>query len=360
MQIWIILTISLLIFVAKSWDQEHIFGENLMPLPMRTNIYSAFRESVTSLMNSGKFHDVSDPLVIFEAHGLAVLKVKQFGFERRLYVFFERSSYPERALEYFKKHYEIQKSKAGIYIERITTPVIQNRKNMQFLSTVYAEFLSPANYPLFKASTPGNRDHHTRKLIRLIGQIVRAFAVLNHLANVYHGNIKLSNLMIKKVKGEYFPVITNLDRSITMRHIYQSTEELMYEPEYQPPEIENLIIKTVFDNKNIKINKVTYYLDLNFKEEAYALGTTLLKLIKINEEHINVKNKSLERVKKILTLMIDPDPELRNSNRKTLKLLIEHSNTIRKVLKPITWIPQSYEIRSKSKAIKSILNGSDL
>lgn len=155
-----------------------------------------------------------------------------------------------------------------------------------------------ANHLLVSTTTvPTIRN--TYRMIGFMIRLLRAFAMLNFNAGVYHADVKPENLLVKYVGKErvMHPVVIDFDLTMIKKETTQHFDGLKYTLGYRSPELTKIVPGGDFEKRDlskraIQVNAFDAYIINNeFKEEAYAVGKTMDKILKSHEtENIMIMN----------------------------------------------------------------------
>lgn len=166
---------------------------------------------------------------------------------------------------------------------------------------------------------------NSKKLFRLLGKTILAFAELNFKAKILHGNIKPENIMVKYKKNsnhfdkEFDPVVINFSKMLENNTKKDLPDQVVrYSLGYFPPELDRKIsIVQLYNDPYPRYVSENYKYSKDFLEDVYALGKTIENLLKIHAKYIietQCEIKKLIEISNEMTQHIPDDDETSEPN----------------------------------------------
>lgn len=154
-------------------------------------------------------------------------------------------------------------------------------------------------------------EDNTQLFIETVYKILKGFKTLNFDAGYLHGDIKPENMIIVEDNGYYEPRIIDFDLSFKPTTDYQTNRRIppwmVYTDGYRPPEIQRFC--QVHNNQLQYPHYFSLYnFDQFFREDAFALGQTLKKILYNNKGLVLLDDPIIKFISDtIIRWMIEPN-----------------------------------------------------
>ena len=191
------------------------------------------------------------------------------------------------------------------------------------LCGIMMERALPVTKPMFAAAVSAEqREENTVDFIRFAIRTLYGFSIMHFQAKYLHADIKPDNLMyIKTAQGEIKPRIIDFDLTFNRRKLL-NPGFLTYTPDFRPPELLAIAPTNHLGGAGYKKLRAYVY-DSEFKEDAYALGLTLQKILRINEPLLKLGSGRVEALKGILKAMTQTSLSLRINTKEAYERALE-------------------------------------
>ena len=180
---------------------------------------------------------------------------------------------------------------------------------------------------LFTSKEAQHLKGNSERLFFFFGKAIQAFAEMNFIAMMLHGDIRPKNIMVKFKQAEkdsdrdFDPVIIGLHNALQ----FYSKEDLCndalrYSSKYRPPEMSE---KTFVAGKSLDeswaINWENYKYSKEMVEDVYALGKTIEEVLKVQSEFISESSCEIQGLRTLQNEMIKEKEKIEFKNKKHSK-----------------------------------------
>ncbi len=217
-----------------------------------------------------------------------------------------------KAEKYFQNEYNYLTKFNSIYINK--TFGIHNFKNQPFIVLEYIKGVSL--YKFIKHNTLNSQQK-----ISLVLKILKGFSII-HKANVYHGDIHLSNVLVKE---NHLPKIIDFGYSNDVKVLNQDHKNVrnggvfaFIPPERAIRSIDHRFTKvTQFQSEVYQIGLLIYYIfvkELPFKSETWKTMVDEKKAFDIETNHPFLNRRMPKSVRRIISKSLENIPENRHKD----------------------------------------------
>lgn len=191
--------------------------------------------------------------------------------------------------------------------------VYQGTRNLQpfysciVITEIPRSFLNDRD--LYPKNDDISKKSNAKKMFRLCGRIIKAFAEINFKGKILHGDINPSSIRINykptniKSEFEYEPVITNFHLILKNEKQENNIDDgiVRYEDKYRSPEMNNPGEKGVAITKhNFTPSVKFYYYSSEFTEDVFALGIVIEDYIKLFSQFIDNNLCEITNLRKLV------------------------------------------------------------